>query len=267
MSEAGERLPLETFLARAAPRIDSDLSADAAKLAQIADHLTAHLDDHPELAAQVQKLRATLPEDIAGSEPDARARAAQEAEKITADIKQRWIEADHAPLVEEIDSHLEAIASALTRLRSPGATALREAALRIDQLSRQHAELDGVERFYGPWAIGSMILFLIGVVLFLWPSLFAATPILGSFWTILFCLGALPAVAAHYAWTVKPRTRADAEIDRLNRTHFLPYGGLYFPEGEGPACVVTVSQAAPKDAREQALEERRGHKERARRNW
>ena len=267
MSTPGERLTLEAFLERVAPKVQSDSASDVASIHGIADHLSAHLNDVPDLKAQVFRFRATIPDQIAEVGEDERAEAIVEARTLLADIKQRWIEADDAPLVDEIDEHLDALSKALARLRSPGPRLLQEAAARIDQLAYKSSALDGIESKYAPWAIASAVLFLIGLVRFLWPTLLDGLPFMSSFWAVLFCLAALPAVAAHYAWTVKPRTIADTEIETLNREHFLPLGGLYFPVGKGPACVVTVAQAAPKDERTQALEERQGHKDRARKGW
>jgi hypothetical protein len=58
-----------------------------------------------------------------------------------------------------------------------------------------------------------------------------------------------------------PRSRADAEIDRLNRAHFVPNGGIYFPEGDGPARVVRIEAPPVRSDGEIARAERRKTKE------
>jgi len=112
------------------------------------------------------------------------------------------------------------------------------AAARIDELARVGKAFEGIERRFLPWAIGSAALFIIGIALIFVPGTAgrAVLPI---------CLAALPAVAIAYVWRTSDRTRADNEIEALNREHFAPEGGLYFPAGERPACVVRVPPVAP----------------------
>ena len=261
MSEAGTRLKLEDFLTRVAPGIDSDVGARIKRVHGIATHLSAHLGAHPDLAAQVSKLRETLPETL-GAAPEAeRSRATAEARLIAADIKSRWIEAEDAPLVDEIDDHLEEIDKALDQIRRPGIDGLRAAAARIDLLGRRVQGLDGIEqRYLVPAAIAG-VLFVIGLVLLFLPGQGVAMPVLSGGWGLVACLGALPAVILHYAFRVLPRSRADAEAEDLNREHFLPNGGLYFPEGDRPACVVLVNWPPERTEGQIAREERRQRKE------
>lgn len=115
---------------------------------------------------------------------------------------------------------------------------LRAVAARIDAFSRTAEALSGVEQRLLPWAGGAAVLFLIGLWLLIHVDASLALPTALS-------MGALPLVAARYAWLIKPRTQADNAAQDLNRTHFLPHGGLYFPPGEGPACVVQVDWSPP----------------------
>lgn len=260
---AGERLTLEAFVARARPKLDAGLGQHLARLQEIADHLLQHLGAEPELAAQVTAFRDALPEQLASAERAERLAAVTEAERLVADIKARWIAAENPPLVDEIDERLAEIGAELEHLRHPGTEALDEAASQIDRLGRVGAGMEGIERRYLPWAAAGAIMFVIGLVLFLWPGLMRLVPALASFWTIMVCLIVLPCVAVHYALTVMPRSRADAEIDTLNRAHFVPLGGLYFPEGEKAACVITIDPPKPKSEGEIAREERETNARRA----
>ena len=267
MRQPGEKLTLDAFLSHAAPKIDDDAHAQVAELHDIADHLLAHLSEQPELAAQISKLRATIPADLADADTARRQTQTAEANRIASDIKRRWIEADNAPLVEEIDDHLERIAAALEHLRRPAAERLREAAAEIDRQARVGTALEGIERQFLPWAVLSGVLFLIGLVLFLAPGVVTGLPMLSSFWTILICLGALPLLCVIYARRVLPRTVADQKIEALNLRHFVPLDGLYFPEGETSAGVVLIPPPPTKTEGTQAREEREQHRRKARGGW
>ena len=267
MSQPGDKLTLDAFLAHAAPKIDDDAHGQVAALHGIADHLLSHLGGQPELAAQITKLRAAIPADLADADSTRRQAQTAEARQIASDIKRRWIEAENAPLVEEIDDHLESIATALDHLRRPATERLREAAAEMAREARIGAALEGIERKFLPWAVLSVVLFVIGLVLFLAPGLVADVPWLSSFWTILVCLGALPLVCVAYARRVMPRTVADQKIETLNLKHFAPLGGLYFPEGETNAGVVLIELAPSKTEGTQAREERQKHREAARGGW
>lgn len=267
MNTKEQRLPLDVFLALRAPLLQEDLRAERARLHDVTGYLGRHLGRQPDLATQVARLGDALPEEIAELPDTERRAAVTEAERLAADIKARWIAAEDPPLVEEIDDRLAEIADALGRMRRPGPEALRDAAQRIDRLGRAGASLDGLEQRYLPWAMGGGVLFLIGLMLMVNPGLLDHIPFLASFWTILFCLGALPAVGIHYARTVLPRSRADTEIDEINRDHFVPVGGLYFPAGEGPACVVTLGDMPEMTPGQQARAERRSHREKVGPFW
>ena len=266
MTAPGTRLPLETFLAERAPEIASELTAAAGTIAAITSHLRANLGRHPELATQVDRLAGGIPSDVAGLDADARRGIATEAEGLAEDIKNRWISADDPPLVDEIDDLLAEIAGALSTLRRPGPEALRASAAEIDRLTRETAHLDGIEQRYVPWAIGAGVLFILGLSFFLYPALLDDT-VLASPWTILICLGALPAVGIHYSRKVLPRSQTDSAIDQLNRMHFAPLGGLYFPAGDAAACVVITGPAPEKTEGQQARDERRQHRERVGPFW
>lgn len=257
---AGEKLTLEAFLARIAPQVEEDLSVQLDRLHGVLDHLLTHLNTEPGLAAQVARLGTTIPLALASAPQNARNQAIAEARHLAADIKQRWIEADEPPLLQEIDDHLASISDVLDRLERPGAEGLRGAAARIDRLGRIGIELDGIEQRILPWALGAAGLFLLGLILFFAPGLFVGMPVLGKSWTVIFCLAALPVIGIGYAFRVMPRSRADAEIDALNRTHFVPHGGLYFPEGDTAAGVITIPSPVKSEG-QQAREERRRHRD------
>lgn len=262
MKGAGEKLTLEAFLARIAPELDDNLDRKAADLRAVADHLSDHLAEEPALQAQVSKFRAALPTGLATMSDDQRLRTVKEAGRAIEDIRTRWIDADAPPLVDEIDMRLDEMRTGLETLRLPGPDRLRDAARQIDRLGRVGAALENAELRYLPWTAGAAVLFVIGMTLFLAPGLVASIPMLGSFWTVIFCLGALPAVAIHYAWAVLPRSRADAEIDALNQSHFMAHGGLYFPETPTTSAgVVIVGPLPALSDGAQARKERRAHRE------
>ena len=121
----------------------------------------------------------------------------------------------------------------LARLDETAAAEARVAAARIDELARVGDAMEGIERRFMPWFIGSGVLFVVSLYLFFSPG------IVPRLVTIL-CMGALPAVSVIYGLRVMPRSRADRAAEELNVAHFLPYGGLYFPPGDNPACVVRV---------------------------
>lgn len=258
MTRAGERIPLETFLEETADMLSGDLGQGLDDLARVSNRLLAHLNTHPQLAAQVAKLRETLPASLAGAAPPDRITAATEARRIAADIKKRWIEAEAPPLVDEIDDRLSDIDTALARIARPGIETLRESAARIDRLGRIGGRLDGAERHYVPWAILGGIAFLLGFVLFAIPGALGVSP---NRWIVVSLLSILPVVGILYAIHVMPRSRADAEIDDLNRVHFVPNGGIYFPESDGPACVVRIEPPPARTEGEIARSERQKTKE------
>ena len=127
----------------------------------------------------------------------------------------------------------------LAGLDEGAAAEARVAAAEIDRLARIGDGMEGVERRWLPWAAIAAALFVIGLWLLVDPRLTVA-------WLPLaLLLSALPGVMLGYVWTVAPRTRADRAAESLNRRHFLPHGGRYFPPGERPAAVVRVDWAPP----------------------
>ena len=124
-------------------------------------------------------------------------------------------------------------------LDRPSAAEARIAAAEIDRLALIGDRMEGIERRYLPWAAAGALLFGTGLWLLFDPRTQPAW--LG----LALLLGMLPAVACRYAWAVWPRTRADGAAERLNRAHFLPHGGLYFPRGQRPAAVVRVDWTPP----------------------
>ena len=266
MTAPGQRLTLEAFLAERAPEIAGELSAAASTIHDTTAYLRAALGRHPEIATQVTRLAEAIVPDVAELDAPTRRGIATEAERLAEDIKTRWISADDPPLVDEIDDRLADIAASINSLRRPGPEALRDTAAEIDLLARRTAHLDGIEQRYVPWAIAAGVLFVLGLSFLLYPALLDET-VLASPWTILFCLGALPAVGIHYSRRVLPRSQTDGAIDQLNRLHFAPLGGLYFPAGDAPACVVITGPAPEKTEGQQARDERRKHRERVGPFW
>lgn len=127
----------------------------------------------------------------------------------------------------------------LAGLDEAAAAEARVAAARIDRLALVGDRMEGIERRYLPWAAGGAVLFAIGLWLLFDPRIQPG-------WLMLaLLLAVLPATGLGYAWAVAPRTRADRSAERLNRAHFLPHGGLYFPRGQRPAAVVRVDWAPP----------------------
>lgn len=127
----------------------------------------------------------------------------------------------------------------LAGLGEADAAEARVAAAEIDRLARTGDAMHGVERRYAPWAAGAAVLFAIGLWLLVDPRVMIGRLPLAAL------LSALPAVAILYARAVAPRTRADKAAEALNRRHFLPHGGLYFPPGEREAAVVRVDWTPP----------------------
>ena len=125
------------------------------------------------------------------------------------------------------------------------AAELRAIAARMDELARVGDALDGIEKRFLPWAAMTGLFFLLGLLTFISPSLFLLVPWPTNYWLLVVCLAGLPVVCTVYALRVMPRSRADAEIESLNREHFLPHGGMYFPPGERPASIVLVEWTPP----------------------
>ena len=129
-------------------------------------------------------------------------------------------------------------------MQRPDPRAAREAAAKIERLADIGRAMEGVDKRFATWGLIAGVFFIIGVWAFFDRSLVAGLPI-APLLTSTLCLCVLPAVAGTYAWRILPRTRADSQIDELNRAHFLPNGGLYFPADQGPARVIRVNWTPP----------------------
>ena len=143
----------------------------------------------------------------------------------------------------------------LAELPSEAASKARAAAGQIDELGRVSAATQGIERRYAPWFLISLVLFVIAAF-----AIFGGSDIFRQARAVLGVMGltalsaALPLVGFLYSVQVRHRTRADREMLELNKVHFLPQGGIYFPPGEeGPGSVVRTE---PMDAEEQAKRSR-----------
>ena len=126
----------------------------------------------------------------------------------------------------------------LRDLSAEEAAEVRITAAEIDELAKVGNALGGIEDRFRPYAIIAAGLFILGLVLFFMPDLI-------NRWISFACLVALPALCAVYAWRTRERTWADNDIDKLNKAHFLPRGGIYFPASATPAGVVRVDYTAP----------------------
>lgn len=238
MSQAGERVPLEAFLAEVR---DVDPDALGAAVDRFRDRVTdllRNLSADEDLRDRAQRLLAAIPSELAGADVATRARAARTAEGILAGLKAHWIEAENPPLVDEIDTRLEALHADLGELPRSDRLAMREAAARIDRLALAGHEIEAIERRFLPWALASGVAFLTGFWAFFNPEAV-------NRWLALVLLASPAFVATTYMWRVRHRSAADAEAERLNRAHFLPHGGLYFAAAGGPACVVRVEWTPP----------------------
>lgn len=265
MSSVGDKISLSAFLADVDVTIVGDISDAVAALHSRLAYLRQALISEPQILAQLEKLEATASPDLVTASFSDRQAAARISRDLIEDLKERWIAADDPPLVDEIDRHFKELTSQLNRLQQPDRQKLQAIAAEINQLAAPGAALEGVERRYFPWAIGGLILFLIGIVLLFTPRLSAHVPALQL--TILTCLGALPAIGAHYALTIRPRTRSDRRIDALNNEHFLPRGGIYFPAGEQPAGVILVDWTPPEPEAPQHLQDPRKKRDERDPNW
>ena len=237
----GTKVDLDAFIAEVEARAPQAMTSALEELYGTADHLLRHLGRHADLAAQIDQLCQILPMTLAHADEATRGAAAREALHVVDDLRDKWIAADNPPLVDEIDDHLAILRTGLEKLHRPGPARLREIAHRIDTLAEPGHRLEGVERAYLPWAVGAGFLFIVGIVWILIPAWIGVD----SIWPVLLCLLALPAVGAHYAWRVMPRSQADAEIETLNRVHFLPLGGIYFPASDSAAGVIPVEWTPP----------------------
>lgn len=240
MSVAGEKVPLDRFLQDAAGQIRQRAAEGIAQVRRVARHLEDNAPKEPEIRVQLARLLDLLPEDLADCDFDARRAVASEAQRLHDDLKERWIAADDPPLVDEIDDRLKEITHGLEALRAPDAGHLKTITGKIDRLTEQADGFGKIEKAYVPFARVAVGLFVLGMILLIFPATFSGVPVLSSLWTTLLCLVAIPALAVHYAWRALPRSRLDAQIEDLNQDHFVPLGGVYFAAGEEPAGVVLI---------------------------
>lgn len=256
MTTPGEKLSLETFLAETGPAAQARIRDGMARIERVARHLLDHASTEPEIRAQLEQLLAPLKPGLAETDRQTRTAAAHEIETLRADLKQRWIDADAPPLVDEIDTHLAEITAGIEALRGPDPSELRTIAGRIDALSRRADAHGGLEARYLPWAKVAAAIFVLGLALLIFPRSFPGVPLLSSNWLVILCLGAFPAVAIAYARAALPRSRLDAEIESLNQQYFVPFGGIYFSADTGPPSIIRVpipdpdpDQGVPRDPR------------------
>jgi hypothetical protein len=119
----------------------------------------------------------------------------------------------------------------LAGLGPEDAAAARVAAARIDALEREIGPPGWIERNLVRLALGSGVLFVLGVGgLIGVPGWVRAMFGLGG---VTLMVAAFPALMMAYLWSVRGRTAADHEKMTLNERHFLPHGGMYF--GAAPA--------------------------------
>ncbi|MEM7189952.1 MAG: hypothetical protein AAF439_10105 [Pseudomonadota bacterium] len=256
----GEAVSLEAFVAEAigdgTPQRDQHIAA----IRDGAIDVLGHLGEDPDLSAQMQRLLSAVPGDLDDEGVDT---AARSAKTVLEDLRQKWTDAEDPPLVDQIDDRLAAFRKHIEGLVAPGPSAMTEAARKIDRLGEVGQRMEGIDARFRNWALGAGVLFLIGLALFFDPRLGAGLPLSPMLIALLF-IGALPVVAVIYALRVMPRSRADNEIDALNRTHFLPYGGIYFPAGDAPARVIRVDWTPPPEPKHK---DPRKAQERAGRSW
>lgn len=150
--------------------------------------------------------------------------------------------------------------SFLKRLSADAAAEARAAAGRMDELERAAQEFEGIERRYAPWALGAALLFVVAAVIVLTDAVdFRQARSIFGFVGLAAMAAALPAVAISYALHVRRRTRADRDKLELNRKHFLPHGGLYFPPaGRGAGAVYLTEPQAPGASRQSVDDIRAG---------
>ena len=261
MNSVGDKVSLSAFLAHVDAALPGRIEGVLASLQDRLDYLRAALTREPEIRAQVDKLSSILPATLSSAGLSERQVASRISADLINDLKERWIDAQDPPLVDEIDAHFRALNADLDRLQQPGRQELQAIAAQIDGFAAPGTAIEGIEKRYLPWGIGAAILFLLGLVMVFIPAALHHIRILNGFWPILVCFGALPALGMHFAYTIRHRTRADQKIDALNKEHFLPQGGLYFPAGATPAGVVLVEWTPPEKPEPGALKDPRKTKE------
>ncbi|HUS95430.1 MAG TPA: hypothetical protein VMX97_01685 [Hyphomicrobiaceae bacterium] len=144
---------------------------------------------------------------------------------------------------ENSDSRVK-LESFLAGLPEEDASGLRAIASRMDEFERHALPVRGIERELRIPFLIAVVLFAIGLFLIFsggWILVQARRTIGEPGLAAL--LGALPGLAAYYAYRVRWRTRADTQNFDLNREHFLPRGAIYFPatDAQGEAWIVRVA--------------------------
>ncbi|MEL6374794.1 MAG: hypothetical protein AAFR04_12595 [Pseudomonadota bacterium] len=141
------------------------------------------------------------------------------------------------------------LATFLAPLDETQAAQMRAAAARIDELEAQTRAFEGIERRYVPAFAVGLALFVLALGVLLAPA--PVLSVVEGSWrglALSFMLGVLPATGAVFAWNVRHRTSADNEKFELNKTHFVPRGGLYFAAHNAQdACVVRIAVPPIKD--------------------
>lgn len=247
MSEAGEKVSLDQFVSEAENAVRARIRAGIGQVTSTAQHLLRHANGHAELCVQLEQLIAVLDAGLEAADQATREAVAHEAEALRKDLKERWISASNPPLVDEIDGHLGDISTGLEAMQSPDTGALRKIARKIDGLADQAERFGDIEKRFVGLALGSGVLFFVGLVLLIFPRTFLDVPFLSSMWVIIGCMAAFPAVAVSYAYQAMPRSRLDAEIEELNQRHFVPLGGVYFAAVQMPAGVIRVNYTPPEE--------------------
>ena len=264
MGTPGEKISLDEFLDETSLRVIDRARSGILRVREQAEYLLAHSRDEPQISAQLHRLIAVLPDELAFSELSVRNAAIREADTLRDDIKQRWINADAPPLVDKIDEILADINVGLNEISTSGSGHLHEVALRIDRLTQSVVHLDGVEQKFIRFGWVCAGLFLLGLMLLMRPDLTSSLPLFSSMWTSVACLAALPLLGVFYAARVLPRSRVDAEIQALNLQHFAPLGGIYFAAGSQPACIIRIDLSTPSKGGNRSNHLRDPRKERTR---
>ncbi len=106
----------------------------------------------------------------------------------------------------------------------------QRAARKMDVLERSIDDIRDLEERFRPLVIGAAIAFAIGATIILFPHewTFAVYRTIGPFGVVALLSG-LPLLAAAYTVRVRKRSIVDLNKIALNRKHFVPHGGYYFP--------------------------------------
>jgi len=120
----------------------------------------------------------------------------------------------------------------------------RVAAAKMDALERSIDDVRDLEQQYAWLAIAAAVAFVAGAVIVLFPGETMATvyQIVGPFGVVML-LGGVPLLGLIYGLKVRHRSYVDLNKIALNRKHFVPYGGYYFPaeRPEDPARVIVTT--------------------------